>query len=319
MQRVDSHNAVETCPAPEEAEVGFNGFFSTGDAEGGVNGTVVPAWWLNEVQESLVAVVLAGGQALGKAQYDSLLAAIRNVVENHPAVTDAVGKADTAFNDAAAALTQANSAAANASSALATAGTAKTTADSALADSGTALAQANVAVASSKIAMGEYQTFAGDFDADSVFVDGVRVHLTEGAAGQNLPVARPCFFDNAYDSAKTVSLQHCNPESGSPEYVRTGQIVDGAAAFGPWDTLTPGIAPTVFRTSLVATADIAAGGSLDVPAYIMGSNTLQVFWDGLLARPGAGNQYLEATNTTITLVSGAPAGTEFDFIVQGGQ
>jgi hypothetical protein len=75
--------------------------------------------------------------------------------------------------------------------------------------------------------------------------------------------------------------------------------------------------PRLTRSSHTADSDLAAGAVLTVPSHTVGSGGLLVFWDGLLAREGDGNQYVDSTGTSITLVSGAPAGTQFEFLAWG--
>jgi hypothetical protein len=74
----------------------------------------------------------------------------------------------------------------------------------------------------------------------------------------------------------------------------------------------------VLRENLTTSSVIASGASITTPSYIVGSNKLMVYWDGLLT--SIGDEYNEvgeagATSSTITVLSAVPIGTKFTFIV----
>jgi len=81
MQRVDSFGAVASPPA-NEAQINSPGYFSIGNPSLSVPATVVPAWWLNAVQEEIAAVIEAAGDTLDKGDNNQLLSAIGGISQN---------------------------------------------------------------------------------------------------------------------------------------------------------------------------------------------------------------------------------------------
>ncbi|MDR1110308.1 MAG: hypothetical protein LBP92_06365, partial [Deltaproteobacteria bacterium] len=81
MQRVDSKDNVPALPALTEAG-NSPGYFSDGDQANEIPGTVVPAWWLNMVQEEICAVIEVAGVALQKNVRNQLLTAIKKILED---------------------------------------------------------------------------------------------------------------------------------------------------------------------------------------------------------------------------------------------
>lgn len=74
MFRIDNSTAVTSQPAPSSA--GTPGFFTDGSPAGGVPATVVPAEWLNGVQEELISVLTAAGITPSKTVFNQISAAI---------------------------------------------------------------------------------------------------------------------------------------------------------------------------------------------------------------------------------------------------
>lgn len=74
MFRIDNSTATGAMPAP--AAAGQEGYFTDGDPAGGTPATIVPADWLNLVQEEILAVIEGAGIAPDKAATDQLLAGI---------------------------------------------------------------------------------------------------------------------------------------------------------------------------------------------------------------------------------------------------
>lgn len=66
MQRVDTFGNTGSLPAAE-AQVNAPGYFTIGNPSLSVPATIVPAWWLNAIQEELLAVILAAGLTPNKA------------------------------------------------------------------------------------------------------------------------------------------------------------------------------------------------------------------------------------------------------------
>jgi hypothetical protein len=75
MYQIDNPSAVVTQPASTAA--GTAGFFTDGNPAAGVPATIVPAEWLNAVQEEMVNVLAAAGIAQSKSAFNQLAAAIR--------------------------------------------------------------------------------------------------------------------------------------------------------------------------------------------------------------------------------------------------
>lgn len=76
MHRIDSAGAVAAPPAP--AAVGSTvGYWTKGNAAGGVPATVIDPDWLNSVQEELIAVVTAAGLVPSKTTRNQLLASLQ--------------------------------------------------------------------------------------------------------------------------------------------------------------------------------------------------------------------------------------------------
>lgn len=75
MHRIDSIGTVTVMPPPTTG--GAQGFYSDGDPETGKQGTVASAEHMNAIQEEIVAVILAAGLVLSKADHAQLLQAIR--------------------------------------------------------------------------------------------------------------------------------------------------------------------------------------------------------------------------------------------------
>jgi hypothetical protein len=80
MFRIDNPTAAATLPAPSVP--GTPGFFTDGSAVGGIPATVVPAEWLNAVQEELVNAVTSLGAATSKADNTQLATAMRGRLIN---------------------------------------------------------------------------------------------------------------------------------------------------------------------------------------------------------------------------------------------
>ncbi len=78
MQRIDVQSASPTLPAP--VATGKPGFFTEGDALGGVAATIVSADFLNMIQEELISVVVAANISPSKADHSQLLAAIMALI-----------------------------------------------------------------------------------------------------------------------------------------------------------------------------------------------------------------------------------------------
>jgi hypothetical protein len=76
MQRIDSANAVPTMPAVKPTAA--PGFFEDTSNPG----TVVTADWLNDVQEELLTVIIAGGLTPAKGATDQLYLALEQLIAN---------------------------------------------------------------------------------------------------------------------------------------------------------------------------------------------------------------------------------------------
>ena len=76
MYRVDNSTAAAAMPAPGVVGPNPDGFFTDGDPGGGIPATIVPADWLNAVQEEISYVIEQAGDTLDKADRTQLRAAI---------------------------------------------------------------------------------------------------------------------------------------------------------------------------------------------------------------------------------------------------
>lgn len=86
--------------------------------------------------------------------------------------------------------------------------------------------------------------------------------------------------------------------------------IESAAADAVANIETPAIAISRVTTNL--SSDLPAGTSVSVPTHVVNSSKLQVFLDGVLCLPG--EQYTDATVSTITFVDTIPAGHEITVI-----
>lgn len=83
MYRIDNATAGAVLPAPTAAGPNPNGYFEDKNPVGGVPGTIVPAEYMNMVQEELINVILdpqSGVVALNKASRNQLATAIKGLI-----------------------------------------------------------------------------------------------------------------------------------------------------------------------------------------------------------------------------------------------
>lgn len=89
MQRIDSFGTVASLPT-EEAQVNTPGYFTQGNPSTSTPATVVAAWFLNQVQEELLAVIVAAGITPSKTTYNQLLQALGIITQATQEATFAV-------------------------------------------------------------------------------------------------------------------------------------------------------------------------------------------------------------------------------------
>ena len=77
MHRIDTSTAVGVLPAAGAAGPNPDSYFQDADPATGTPGTIVPASWLNDVQENVMAVLAAAGIAPTKGRAADLLDALR--------------------------------------------------------------------------------------------------------------------------------------------------------------------------------------------------------------------------------------------------
>jgi hypothetical protein len=87
MYRIDVSSAVPALPAP--AASGAPGYFTDGDVVDGIPATVLPADFMNMIQEELMTVLLAAGIAGSKTSRSQVLAAMRALFAPMSAFTGA--------------------------------------------------------------------------------------------------------------------------------------------------------------------------------------------------------------------------------------
>ncbi|PMQ04151.1 hypothetical protein DyAD56_15800 [Dyella sp. AD56] len=85
MYQIDNSTAAATQPASTGA--GTPGFFTDGSPTGGVPATIVPAEWLNAVQQELINIVEAAGLTPTKNLFNQLGLAIQSGQMNYAADT----------------------------------------------------------------------------------------------------------------------------------------------------------------------------------------------------------------------------------------
>lgn len=96
MQRIDSFGAAASLPAAE-AQVNTPGYFDIGNPSLSVPATVVSAWWLNQIQEELLAVINAAGITPVKGTNNQLLAALGGLVGQIQETTFNIANNQTTF------------------------------------------------------------------------------------------------------------------------------------------------------------------------------------------------------------------------------
>ncbi|MGC1549431.1 MAG: hypothetical protein WA777_12965, partial [Rhodanobacter sp.] len=79
MYQIDNSSAAATQPA--STTPGPPGFFTDGSVTGGIPATIVPAEWLNAVQEELINVLAAAGITPTKNQFSQLATAIKGILQ----------------------------------------------------------------------------------------------------------------------------------------------------------------------------------------------------------------------------------------------
>lgn len=80
MYQIDNATAAATQPASTAA--GTPGFFTDGSPAGGVPATIVPAEWLNSVQQELINAITTSGQTPNKAAFNQLSTALQGRLLN---------------------------------------------------------------------------------------------------------------------------------------------------------------------------------------------------------------------------------------------
>jgi hypothetical protein len=85
LHRIDVPSAAASLPAP--SAYGTPGYFQEGNPLTGVDATIVDEDWANAIQEELVAIVLAAGLSLDKANRGQVLAAIRSLIATSHGLT----------------------------------------------------------------------------------------------------------------------------------------------------------------------------------------------------------------------------------------
>ncbi|WP_419900680.1 gp53-like domain-containing protein [Roseomonas sp. USHLN139] len=79
MKRIQHTTAAAALPAVPSLG-GTLGFFTEGDPVGGIPATVVPAWWLNGIQEELAGIIEAAGLTPLASDNTQVLTALRRLM-----------------------------------------------------------------------------------------------------------------------------------------------------------------------------------------------------------------------------------------------
>jgi hypothetical protein len=297
MNRVDSHNSVAERPAAEASEVQTPGYFSIGDMEAGVNGTVVPAWWLNSVQEEILNVIENAGIVPSKVQSNQLMSAIVNMIQTNNSVVQIIQN----INDINSSLSSIHTIA---NSGVIAAAEAQTTANNGLiaaADADDKASEAlNTAQNGFMLASEKFITLDDAVNA-SDYLELTRLYLTNGDS-TNFPddLDYPIFFkvNNTEDGG--AAIQNVCDSSGSRVYNRIGNINSSdieniIVNWTPWNSIAvPEIVKNVAIVTdpdgqepgkyLVVTFETESGDQLAyidlsdlISVYISGNNGISVF------------------------------------------
>lgn len=96
MQRVDTFGNTGSLPAAE-AQVNSPGYFTIGNPTLSVPATIVPAWWLNSIQEEILAVLAAAGVTPDKAINTQLRDSILGIAQNYQETTFSIANNQSSF------------------------------------------------------------------------------------------------------------------------------------------------------------------------------------------------------------------------------
>jgi hypothetical protein len=295
MQRVDSKDNVPALPELTEG-VKEPGYFSDGDQANEIPGTVVPAWWLNTVQEEICAVIGDAGIDLQKNVRNQLITAIKKILNDsavaqkakdaYEAATTAKTHADTAKEDAAAARTASETMAGNIVQIL------ETAQDARLA--------ANNAERTAYDAMGVFIERDEDIDLDIFYDNAVKIYLSSTNIAHlpdDIPEG-PYFLTVIVNQSDSAAVQEILDAATLKKYARSGTVdhADAENVTATWTAWAetggqPAGGPA--RGSIRYESGIATGDLLDVAPYVVGSNRLLVFHDNLFIEPGPNDQYQE--------------------------
>jgi hypothetical protein len=266
MDRIDSKYSVPALPAPEAPEKD-PGYFSPGDPESETAGTVMPAWWCNQVQEELCTIVTAAGLTLNRTDLGQVLQGILALIAGSPDVAAALSAAALAEGlsrqalsdsgdakaDASQALGQSDAALAASASAGQTAAEAKTTAESAAETATEALFDdlyIITAVGSEIVDETGTVTATAQFDANSYYDRKYNFYLvvpSDPSLPQtplNLPaeLTLPIYFLAEVNSDQTSVSQTAWDHTGNYVYTRIGTTDysnpdDPVTTWNPWNTI----------------------------------------------------------------------------------
>lgn len=93
MYRIDVATASDSLPSPTSPGPNVDGYFSDGNPGLAVPATVVPAEWLNMIQEEVAGLVEAAGLSLDKADRGQLSDAVAAMIADALTLTNKVDKA----------------------------------------------------------------------------------------------------------------------------------------------------------------------------------------------------------------------------------
>jgi hypothetical protein len=275
------------------------------------SGTVVPAWWLNAVQEELLTVIASGGIPFSKVDYNQLYLSIMEIIATHASVTAARAKADQGFALAAIADSKADAAQFSADSAQVSAdqgiddaATAQATAEQAIVDAGEAQATAADAEERGNNALGLLKNIDDVFDATGEFQNPAFLLLTN-PTDTNLPsgITYPVYFRNILDDGGTSVYQMAWDSVNT--YARAGTIAGDAATFGYWVKVpTPNDV-----ASALADAKAYTDGEIDkLPRTFKDSGEFLAFYQSApteVSGPVANSRALKQDGTAIATYNGS--------------
>jgi hypothetical protein len=308
MDRVDSNGAVLVMPQPAAPETP-PGYFDDGDIATERNGTVVPAWWLNSVQEEILAVIAEAGLTPNRAQLGQLKEAIASLIAS--GASPAMSKANEAYDLATQGKSLAEGAQASADGAQGMADAAQTAADEAQDAADSAQGTASDALGLAKNALGRYEPLTCEpdaiLDANDFYQEAQKFYVVAPAESVvNFPedLSVPLYFEvltNGDAQTVTSVCQKTWDAEDSRIHTRFATVNlsepdNPLVTWGPWNTVS---VPRLLKASGIV--DDPAGqpaGKYLTLTFDTGEEdeTVYISIDSLVDAYTSGNSAIEVTS-----------------------